>query len=34
MEIRLNRTDEIATRLALVEERVAALERGKFPSAH
>jgi hypothetical protein len=33
VEIRLNRVDEVATRLAWVEERLAALERGKFPSA-
>ena len=33
MEMRLNRTDEIATRLSWIEERIAALERGKFPSA-
>jgi hypothetical protein len=31
IEIRLNRTDEIATRLSWIEERIAALERGKFP---
>jgi len=30
IEIRLNRTDEIATRLSWIEERIAALERGKF----
>jgi hypothetical protein len=30
----MNRTDEIATRLSLIEERVAALERGKFPTSH
>ena len=34
IEIRLNRTDEIATRLSWIEERIAALERGKFPSTH
>ncbi len=34
IELRLNRTDEIATRLSLIEERVAALERGKFPTSH
>jgi len=34
IEIRLNRTDEIATRLSWIEERIAALERGKFPSSH
>jgi hypothetical protein len=34
MEIRLNRTDEIATRLSWIEERIAALERGKFPTSH
>ena len=33
VEIRLNRVDEVATRLTWVEERLAALERGKFPSA-
>jgi RecJ-like exonuclease len=33
IEMRLNRVDEVATRLAWVEERLAALERGKFPSA-
>ncbi len=33
VEMRLNRTDEIATRLSWIEERIAALERGKFPSA-
>ena len=33
IEIRLNRTDEIATRLSWIEERIAALERGKFPSS-
>jgi hypothetical protein len=34
IEIRLNRTDEIATRLSWIEERIAALERGKFPTSH
>jgi predicted nucleic acid-binding OB-fold protein len=34
IEIRMNRTDEIGARLALIEERVAALERGKFPTSH
>lgn len=34
IEIRLNRIDEVATRLSLIEERVAALERGKFPTSH
>ena len=34
IEVRLNRTDEIATRLSWIEERIAALERGKFPSSH
>jgi hypothetical protein len=34
IEIRLNRTDEIATRLSWIEERIGALERGKFPSSH
>ena len=34
IEIRLNRTDEIATRLSWIEERIAALERGKFSSTH
>jgi hypothetical protein len=34
IEIRLNRTDEIATRLSWIEERIAALERGKFPTTH
>ena len=33
IEIRLNRTDEIAPHLSWIEERIAALERGKFPSA-
>lgn len=32
IEVRLNRTDEIATRLSWIEERIAALERGKFPT--
>jgi hypothetical protein len=31
IEVRLNRTNEIATRLSWIEERVAALERGKLP---
>ena len=34
VEIRLNRIDEIATRLSWIEERTAALERGKFPTSH
>lgn len=34
IEVRLNRTDEIATRLSWIEERIAALERGKFPTSH
>lgn len=34
VELRLNRTDEVAQRLAWIEERIAALERGKFPSNH
>ena len=34
IEVRLNRTDEIATRLSWIEERIAALERGKFPCSH
>ncbi len=34
IEVRLNRTDEIATRLSWIEERIAALERGKFPASH
>lgn len=34
IEIRLNRTDEIATRLSWIEERITALERGKFPTSH
>ena len=32
IEVRLNRTDEIATRLSWIEGRIAALERGKFPT--
>ena len=34
VEVRLNRTDEVAQRLSWIEERIAALERGQFPSAH
>jgi hypothetical protein len=34
IEIRLNRIDEIATRLSWIEERIAAIERGKFPTSH
>ena len=34
IEVRLNRTDEIATRLSWIEERIAALERGKFSTSH
>jgi hypothetical protein len=34
IEVRLNRTEEIASRLSWIEERIAALERGKFPTSH
>lgn len=34
VELRLNRTDEVAQRLSWIEERIAALERGRFPSTH
>ena len=34
VELRLNRTDDLSTRLGWIEERLAALERGKFPSAN
>ena len=34
VELRLNRTDEVAQRLSWIEERIAALERGRFPSNH
>jgi hypothetical protein len=34
VDLRLNRTDEVAQRLSWIEERIAALERGQFPSGH
>ena len=34
VDLRLNRTDEVAQRLSWIEERIAALERGQFPSSH
>lgn len=34
VELRLNRADELSTRLAWIEDRLAALERGKFPSTN
>jgi hypothetical protein len=34
VELRLNRVDEVAQRLSWIEERIAALERGQFPSSH
>jgi hypothetical protein len=34
VELRLNRAEEVAQRLSWIEERIAALERGQFPSSH
>jgi hypothetical protein len=34
IEVRLHRTEEIASRLSWIEEWIAALERGKFPTSH
>ena len=34
VELRLNHADDLSTRLGWIEDRLAALERGKFPSAN